>query len=160
MDFVTTDNGHGTAITTDNIPFGNRLQRVIGPFAVNIRGDGQQDMIDPVFVKQGHIIDAGKGGNDQNPPLFIDQGARRAFQIFKGTVRIQCHHQNISLGLGLLKVTNVADVNQIKAAIGQNNGFAEFFFAGNLYRQLRQWIKFTTKHPAVPETRPDTPLHA
>lgn len=118
MDFFTADNGHSAAITTDNIPFWDRLQRVIRPFAVKIRGDGQQDTIDLVFVKQGHIIDAGQGGNDQNPPLFIDQGARLAFQIFKGAVRIQSHHQNISLGLGLLKITNVADVNQVKTAIG------------------------------------------
>ena len=160
MDFVAADNGHGAAITADNIPFWDRLQRVIRPFAVKIRGDGQQDTIDPVFVKQGHIIDTGQGGNDQNPSLFIDQGARLAFQIFQGAVRIQGHHQDIALGLGLLKITDVTDMNQIKAAISQNNGFAEFFFNDYLRSQLRQGIKFMTKHPAVPEARPDTPPHA
>ena len=128
---------------------------------MKVRFDGQQDFFNRRFDKKGHIIHAGQGRNDPHPSALVYQGAPGALQLLQRGIGIQRDDKDVALGFGLLKVSDMADVDEVKAAVGQDNGFPQFFFPGDFCGQLRQGkALIAARHPEVPGAAAGRPLHA
>src|SRR5579883_93701 len=103
--------------------------------------DGRLQLLDEGaggwLIEDGDIINAGEGGEDFGALLLRHQGATWAFQAARAFVAVQAKNQEIAQRAGILQVANMAEVQQVEAAIGENGLFACLLPASD---DLRQFI--------------------
>ncbi len=85
-----------------------------------MRANRTHEIGDPLGVKEDEVIDAGEAGQDFGTIEFVIDGARGTFQRTNAGVAIDRHQQRIAKGPRCLKVTNMADVQQVEATIGKD----------------------------------------
>jgi len=70
------------------------------------------------------VIDCAERRQHFRPGRLRIQRALRTFELADGAITIKSNHQNVALPAGGLQVSNVPDVKQVEAAIGEDKRFA------------------------------------
>jgi hypothetical protein len=74
------------------------------------------------FFENDHKVHALQGGQDLDPLRGRYQGSSRSFELAHRGIAVDSHHQNITMTSGSLQITDMADVEQIEAAVSPHDG--------------------------------------
>ena len=121
MNLGIADDGCAAAVTFHEFTLGNRLNGVVGPFAVDVRLQQREEPADIVVGKYNdvlhtsnsiHELRAVRGGKNRTP---------RSLQRANGSIVIDRDNQAIRLGRCALQVPDVPDMKDVKASIGEGD---------------------------------------
>lgn len=123
MIFGVADNLHSPAAGSHDVPFGDSVLGVVSAFRVDIRAQHPDKLAHVRGVEEGdriHVLQSG-----QNLGAFAGRSARAAltFQSADAGVRIHGYDHFAAEFLCAAQIADVAHVQQIKAAIGQDDFF-------------------------------------
>ncbi len=77
-----------------------------------------------VLIENGNVVDTIQGGKNFGALTLGDDGARGAFERPHRTVAVQAYHQDIAQFPRFLEASHMTDVQQIIAAVGEDDLFA------------------------------------
>jgi hypothetical protein len=107
--------------------------RPIGAFDQDVGEDLADELAGRIFVKEGDGVDGSEGQDHGGAFAFGDYGAGRTFHAPYTGVRIQGKDQDVAEAARLFEETNVAGMEQVIAAVGEDDGFALAFPEGTLF---------------------------
>ena len=118
------DNRDTAAVAFDDVALGDRVERVVGALAVDVRLQRFEQRADGRLGKDDDVVDAAQrrdelgpiGGGQHRPPL--------PFQRPHRVVVIDRDDQSVCLGGGGLQIADVADVQQVEASVGERHASA------------------------------------
>lgn len=110
-----------TSPFADNFAFRNAGLRVVSSLAVNVRPQIAQEVFSREIVKDDHVIDTLHSRQQFGARIFGQQRPSLAFQLSHGAIAVDSHHQHVTLLAGAFKVTDVSNVEKVKAAVGEHN---------------------------------------
>lgn len=100
---------------------------VVAAFGVDVGLDLFDEAGDAGFFEDDDGVDAAEGGDDFGAIEFGVDGAVGAFEGADGGVGIDGDDEGVSEGAGLLEVADVAGVQKVEAAVGEDEVFALAF---------------------------------
>ena len=115
-------------------------------------------------VEDGDVVHEGEGGEDFGALLLRENGATGAFEVTDAGVAIDGDDEKIAEGAGLLETTDVAGMEKVKTAVGEDDATGVAFGVGNgenqvvLRKDLAQLGCPTGKAPRQP--RPEKRVSA
>ena len=95
---------------------------ILSPLDINVRADDVEQVGRGRLRVDGHPIDAVEGSEAFGPQLLWDE--RSACSFVHHRVAADCHQQPITQLGGVLKVPNVAGVDDVEAAVTECDRFA------------------------------------
>ena len=119
MVFGIANDDDAAAAGFDIITLGDAFGSVIGAFGVKIGTDFADDGADIFFGKDDNGIDIGEGSKDFGTLAFRHHGTALAFQGTDGGVGVDGNYEFASEFAGGTEVANVADVEDVEAAVGE-----------------------------------------
>jgi hypothetical protein len=131
-----------TAIRPYAIPLWYGIFSIVRAFGMDPRTKYFEYTGDIGFVKHHYIIHTPEGGDKSGAFLLIQYGALRTFDRPDGAVAVDRNDQGIAQLASALKVAHVANVQNIEAAIGENNTFS-----AQDVRQFFQQTNFQVSFP-------------
>lgn len=135
MIFRIADYCHRTTITSYNVTLGHGLGRIVGTFRVYIRSEQEYQLLDRWLVKYRYGIHHSQSSDDLSSLVLGDIGPARAFQRSDLRVRIDGDDQRPAELPGTGQISNMAGMDQVKTAIGQQYPRAR---GAPLSREIRQ----------------------
>ena len=106
------------------------------------------------IVKDGDDIHGGQGGEDFRPLVFILNRPSGAFELARASVAVDSHHEDIAQFLRFRQVPRVAGVEQVEAAVGEDDPSAGGLQFTDRSRRLFDRQNFFRSHAHVfPRTR-------
>ena len=142
MIFGIAHNGHASAARFHFISFRNTFDGVVGALGLKVGPDFTDDRAHVVLGKNHYRIHSGEGGENFRTLFRGDQWTPRAFECANRVVGIHGHYQLPAEFPSGVQITDVSDVEQVKAAIGESNArpgpppfgdtFSKLFAAENL----------------------------
>ena len=118
------DDGGPPAVRPHGRAFGHRLDRVVGPLAVDVRPQRLEQLGDRRRGEDDDVIDSGERGHQLGPLGRGEHGAPRSLEGGHRAVVVDRHHQPVRFRGGGGQVPHVADVDQVEAAVGERDGAA------------------------------------
>ena len=103
--------------------FGQRFMGVIAAFNVNVRAQGAEEAIGGGIVEEDGGVHASEGGNEASAFGGGQEWAALTFQSPRRVVAVDSDEQRIAEGAGFLKIIEMADVQEIEHAVGENEAF-------------------------------------
>ena len=97
-----------------------RFDGVVAAFGVESGVDGADDVRDAQRVEDDDVVHGAERGHDAGAVLLAIDGAGWAFQFADGAVGIQRDGECVAEGASALEVIDVAGVEEIEAAVGQD----------------------------------------
>jgi hypothetical protein len=91
---------------------------------VDIRAQFFQKSFNVGFGEEHNVIHAAKRGNELRAGAFVKHGAAGSFEIAHAGIVIHADNQNVTFAARTFKITNVSDVESIKAAVGKDDATA------------------------------------
>ncbi len=79
------------------------------------------------FVEEGDVIDEVKGRDNFRPFFLVEDWPAFSFELADRGIAVQSYNQDVSSFLGFLQVADMPEMNQVEAAVGQNDSPASFF---------------------------------
>lgn len=102
----------------------DRFERVIAAFDVNVRLGEREKAICRFLRENANAVDAFQSSQDGGPILFVVDRPARAFELADRLVRVEPHEQQVAQVAGALEISHVAEVQDVKAAVGDHEFFA------------------------------------
>jgi hypothetical protein len=118
------DNLHASAASQHCVTFRDSFRRVVGSLGMNVRADGANHVADIERIENDDGINIGQCGQDFRTFVFRNARTARALQGMRAGIRVYGHHQAAAQLFGGMQITHVANVEQIKTAVGENDFFA------------------------------------
>jgi len=134
--------GDPSAVSEDGLSFRDRLFRIIRAFGMDIRLQRHQDVFDVRLIKNSDKVHAGERGENISPLLLGKDGSSFAFELPDGRVAVEGHDQDVALFFGSLQIPDMAGMDQVEAAVGQDDDLAYFPFPVNDCSQLGERLEF------------------
>ncbi len=97
---------------------------VVAAFYEYVGAEGTDEGLGGVFIEEGDGIDTEQGGCLEGAILLVGNGAVHAFEALHGGIGIEGEDEDVAKGCGAGKQIEVAMVQDIEAAIGENYLFA------------------------------------
>ena len=114
--------GDPPAVTLHHLPLRHGLRGVVGPLAVNVGLEGQEEIVHRVLGEDHHPVDRVKRGHQQGAILLVLERPVLALELLHRGVGVDAHDQEVALGPGALEIAGVADVEEIEAAVREGDG--------------------------------------
>src|SRR5215213_10050579 len=124
MVFRVSDDLDAAAEGSYHIAFGHRVFGVVGAFRVDVGAEGEQEFGDGRLVEDRDVVHGAQGGDDLGALSFGDEGAPLAFEAPHLLVRVDADDEQVAQTLRRLKVADVPDVQQVEAAVGEDDARA------------------------------------
>ena len=115
---------HLPAETLHHLTFRDRLLGIVGAFAVHVREQVKQDLRRRQPVEDHDVIHGFERRHQFRAAFLAENRPPLAFQCGHGAVAVHAHHQHIAAAPCLFKITHMADVENIKTAVGEGNAAA------------------------------------
>lgn len=96
----------------------------VGSFDEDVGEQFGDEIAGGVFIEEGDGIDGLKGGGEGGAVAFGDDGAVGAFQALDARVGVEGENEHVAEGTGGFKKADVAGVEDVVAAVGEDDGFA------------------------------------
>ena len=97
---------------------------VIATLDEDVGLEGADELEGSVFVEDDDGVDGGQGGHDAGTLALADDGPGRAFEARNGSVGVEAEHEPRAELAAIFEQLDVADVEQVEAAVGEDDGFA------------------------------------
>ncbi len=114
----------------------DRVGIVVAAFDDDIGADGDDEFKRRGLVEDDDSIDGGKSGQDAGALGLADDRTIRAFEAADGCVAVDGDDEPVAEATSLLEQCDVADVQQIEAAVGKDDALAVGFPEGDALREL------------------------
>jgi hypothetical protein len=124
--------GYADAQTRGNRSLRHRLSRVVRALGVNVGAQLFEERFDGCFGKNHDIVNAAKSSDEQRASVFIEDGTARPFQSGDAGVGVDGHNEKIAFAARSLQIPNVANVQSVKAAVGEDDALSAPFVLGEL----------------------------
>ena len=129
------DDRDTATVAANRIALGHGVDRVVGPLAMHVGTQRQQKRRDVGFRKDRDVVHAAQGGDELRPISRGQDGLPWPLQPLHRRVVVDRHHEAIGFARRRLEVANVADMQQIEAAVRKGNRATGRSLAGNLLQQ-------------------------
>jgi hypothetical protein len=96
------------------------FESIIPAFDINVGLGLPNDLNGPHGGENGHSVDATESGEDVGAVGFAINRAIRAFELADGIIAIDGDEEDVTTGAGGLEVLDMAGVEEVEAAIGQD----------------------------------------
>ena len=113
----------------------------IGALDEHIGKEGSDQFARGILFEKSYGIDRGKGLSEFGALGLRDERAGRPFHATNAGIGIQGEDQDVSEGAGLLQEADMAGVQEIVAAVGENNGSIGLFPAAALGEEFRAVVE-------------------
>src|SRR5277367_4255637 len=100
------------------------LDGVVAAFNQNIGLQGADEFKRRVFLEEDNSIDGGKSGHDTSTFALGHDRTRWAFEATDRSVGVQPQYKLRAKTAAFLEQRDVADVQEVEAAVGEDDGFA------------------------------------
>lgn len=114
----------------------------VGALDEEIGEDGGDEFAGGVFVEEGDGIDGIEREGDAGAGLFITDGAGGAFEALDARIGVEGEDENVAESASGLEEADVAGVEDVVAAVGENNTLAFGLPQRPLRDEIRPGIKF------------------
>jgi hypothetical protein len=128
--FGVAGDGHAYSKGRGGGALGHCFGRVVRSFGVHIGTQIVQQGFGGWFAEEHYVIYFAQRGHQTGPSVFVENRTARAFQISDAGVVIYPNHQNIALGSRGLKISHVANVQHIEAAVGKDHALSALLVCG------------------------------
>jgi hypothetical protein len=98
----------------------NRSERIISAFDPDIRFRPDEEIQRRTLSKNANRIDTLKSGDDCGAVVFVVYGAAGPFEVPDRSVAIDADEEDVALLAGVLKVSDMAKMQDIEAAVGHD----------------------------------------
>lgn len=98
-----------------------RVDRVVAAFDVGIGAELSDDFYGAGVGENGDGIHAAKGCQDTGAVVFAIDWAFRAFELADGGIAVEGYNKEVAVGAGFLEVLDMARVEEVEAAIGEDD---------------------------------------
>jgi len=115
------DDGHMDSQAVCDRAFGNGLWRVVRPFRVHIGLQILKQRLDAPLREYDDIIHVLDRGDELGAGLFVQDWLPGSFQAADTGVGIYTYDQKISFTLGTSEVSDMTDMQSIKATVRENH---------------------------------------
>ena len=100
------------------------LDGVVAALDQNVGLEGADQFERRVLFKEHDGIDGGESGHDAGALAFADDGARWALEAADGGVGVEAEDELGAEAAAVFEQGDVADVEQVEAAVGEDDGLA------------------------------------
>jgi len=114
------DNRDPPAIRANRLPFRDRVDCVVSPFAVNVRPEQQQQLRHGWLGEDGDVVNGAKRGDKFGTNIRREDRPTRALRAGRHIV-IHCNYQAVRFSGSGLEVADMAGVQQVETAVGERN---------------------------------------
>ena len=122
--FGIADNGHAPAALDDGVALGNVVGGVVGALGVDVGTDFADQGAHVGLGKHDHGVHVGEGGQNFGALGGGHQRTPGALQAAHRLIRIETDHEFSAELLGGAEIADVADVQQVETAVGQDDALA------------------------------------
>ena len=130
MVFRIADNSDADAEAISNGAFGDRVGCVIGALGMDVGAKLLEQLFHVGLGENDHVIHDAKGGDQESAGVFVEDGAAGAFERADAGIGVDADDEEVSLFLCAGEITNVANVQGIEAAVGEDDGLPAIAFGG------------------------------
>ena len=123
MIFGIADDGDAPAVGEDRLTFGNSLDRVVRSLAVDIWVEQLEKWCDRPLGKDRDVVHASNRGDELGAIGGFENRAARSLSGSDGIV-INRHDETVGFCRGGLKITDMANVQEIENPVGEGDGAA------------------------------------
>src|SRR5262245_32071206 len=95
-------------------------RRIVRALHVDGWLERRQQLLGGVLVEDGHVLDDRKRGEQRGPLALWHEGSRRPLEASRGGVAVEAYDQEIAKCPRLLEVSNMAQMQQVEAAVGKD----------------------------------------
>jgi hypothetical protein len=99
-----------------------RCPRCSPCLAVHVGPQGEEKALDVVVLEHDNVVYGALTRHEERPLRRFDERPAGALEPAHRLVAVDPHHEHVTLGLGALEITNVADVEDVEAAVGERHG--------------------------------------
>src|SRR5688572_12034075 len=105
------------AIGEDLVALGHGGLGVVCALRVNGRSQHIKDSRHVALIKYNNMIHTPQRRNKCHALVFFQDRAARAFEVSDGTIAVDCDHKSIAKFSGVLQVSNVTHMQDVKASV-------------------------------------------
>jgi len=113
----------------------------IGALHKHVRQKGRHQWLGCLLIKKSYSVDRQKSLSDFCAFSLVEQRARLAFHPAHAGIGIEREHQNIPQGAGLFEEPDMARMQQVVAAVGEDDGLTLLFPERALAQQFVSAVK-------------------
>src|SRR5579862_9692640 len=128
--FGVADDGDADAETIRDGAFGNGVGGVVGALGVDVGAKLFEQFFNVGLGKDHDVVHHAQGGDEESARVFIQDGTAGPFQRGNARIGVDADDEDLSLLLGAGEIANVADVERIEAAVGEDDGLPAEFRGG------------------------------
>jgi hypothetical protein len=114
--------GDADAETVGDFALGHGVNGVVGALGVNVGAERLEEMRDAGFAEEDDVVDGTKGGYQTGAGAFVEDRASGTFESAGAGVAVDGDDQRVAEGAGGFEIADVADMENVEAAIGEDNG--------------------------------------
>src|SRR5207245_1762396 len=90
-------------------------------FCVNVRTQLFEQSFDIRFGEEHNVIHRPERGNDLGASIFIENRAACSLEVAYAGIGIHTDNEDVAYAASAFQITNVADVERIKTAVGEDD---------------------------------------
>ena len=144
--------GQFAAVGEHGVALRDRLDRVVRALGLHVRLQFEQQPRHVQLLKDGDEIHARERGDDLGPFRLRRHRVIRAFQRANGIVRVDGDNEHVTERLRAFEIAHVSHVQQVEAAVGEDDAPAFGFQRVNLLSK-RGLIEDDLGHVVDPEKK-------
>ena len=133
MAFDQGDGGDNAPVGFDFFASDDFFGLIVPAFYEDIGQECGDEVFGGVFGKGDDIVDAFEGGEYSGAVFKGQDGAVRTFETAYGFVGVEAQEEGFAVCAGFLKVGDVAAVDEVKTAVGEDDFCADVFEAVALF---------------------------
>jgi len=124
MIFGVADNGDANAEALRNGALGDSFGSVVGALGVNVGAQFFEQRFRVRLGEDKDEIHVAKGGNQASAVLFVEDGTTGSLEGRHSGIGVNGNDEDVPFAFGTGKIANVADVQSVKTAVGQDHTVA------------------------------------
>lgn len=121
------DDGYADAQPCGRGTFGHRVRSVVRTFSVNIRAQKFKQRLDGGFTEEHDVINGSQSRDKLRTSFLVQNGPPGTFQERNARIVVDSDDQHVTFAARALKISDVPDVQSVKAAVRENNPFSFLF---------------------------------
>lgn len=118
------DDGDADAEAGGHGAFGDGVGGVVGAFGVDVGTQIFEKLFDVGFGKNHDEVDVAESGYEQGAGLLVEDGAAGAFEGANAGIGVDGDNEEVAFGFCGGKIADVADVERIEDAVGEDDALA------------------------------------
>src|SRR5947209_6253978 len=118
------DDADAPAVGVYHVAFGDVLLRVVRPFGVDVGAKGQKEFGDGRLVEDYDVVNGAQGRDRLGALAFGDEGTVIALEASHLLVAVYADDEEVAEAARAFEVADVPDVQQIEAAVGEDDARA------------------------------------